>query len=96
MTHTPGTLEERLRFCEEHGLFTAAISNMVASYGEAADEIASLRARVEVMGNMTEEDCAAALKDADLDSEVYRLDDFLKFFNAMIARQALNDTPDAE
>jgi len=47
-------LAERLRFCEEHGLFTAVEANKFATYGEAADTIAALIAEnqrlVEALG----------------------------------------------
>ena len=46
-------LIERLRFCNEHGIFCASVTSKTASYGEAADrietqaaEIRSLRAQV--------------------------------------------------
>lgn len=49
MTNTPkpealASLVERLRFCEEHGLFVASLNDSVASYGEAATALEALAA----------------------------------------------------
>lgn len=56
MTDPTPTLVERLRYCDEHGLFVAAISDQVASYGEAADalerqasELTQLRAKADAL-----------------------------------------------
>lgn len=39
-------LKERLRYCQEHGLFIAALADMVASYEEAADAIEALETQL--------------------------------------------------
>lgn len=90
MTDTPGTLEERLRdprYCGQEGM-----------RAEAADEIESLRARVEAMRDALEKLIVVVefevppIRDGvDVD---HRLD--VLAMSAREARQALKDTRDAE
>ena len=90
MTDTPGTLEERLRTTK-----FLSLRNQFALQVEAADEIASLRARVEVMtgalahlaDTLRRQHTASPGHASNAEKVNAALD---------IARQALKDTPDAK
>lgn len=44
-------LVERLRICQEYGIFTASMMDKAASYGEAADAIEQLQRQLAEAGN---------------------------------------------
>ena len=98
MTGTPGTLEERLRRNsgwrnERHQCVTDP--NLLT---EAADEIASLRARVEAVETVAEEALDQLwhlAKDPNTNPLVLDLTAVLRTRKEP-ARQSLKDTPDAE
>lgn len=100
MTDTPGTLEERLREAAANEVVYAAQQDFYHAeiLTEAADEIASLRARVEAVETVAEEALDQLwhlAKDPNTNPLVLDLTAVLRTRKEP-ARQSLKDTPDAE
>lgn len=90
VTDTPGTLDERLRDYAANG--SRAWQGIEAVFTEAADEIASLRARVEALEKLHRSNASTMEEQR---SRMIRWGKSHEELNAAIneTRQALNDTP---